>query len=75
MSYALADPTPMARPPSAAAHFNAYLLHVEFAAAGGEDWSAIGVGDSIPDAIAAARDALPAGMDWKLSRWNHLYGD
>jgi hypothetical protein len=28
-----------------------------------------------PEAIAAARDALPAGLDWELVRWNHLYGD
>jgi hypothetical protein len=32
-------------------------------------------GDSLPDAIAAARDALPAGLDWELVGWNHVYSD
>ena len=56
-----------------APRFNAFLLNVDFASAAGDEWSAIGGGDSIPEAIA--RDALPAGLDWELVRWNHLYGD
>jgi hypothetical protein len=35
----------------------------------------VGGGDSLAGAIAAARDPLPAGLDWELVRWNHLYGD
>ena len=35
----------------------------------------MGGGDSLLDAIAAAREALPTGLDWELVRWNHLYVD
>jgi hypothetical protein len=56
-------------------HFNAFLLNVDFASATGDEWSAIGGGDSLPDAIGAAREALPAGLHWELVGWNHLYGD
>jgi hypothetical protein len=45
-----------------APRFNAFLLNVDFASAAGDEWSAIGGGDSIPEAIAAARDALRAGL-------------
>jgi hypothetical protein len=55
--------------------FNAYLLNVDFEAPGGERWSAVGGGESVTEAIAAARDALPAEPAWSLSAWNHLYGD
>jgi hypothetical protein len=54
--------------------FNAYLLKVTFEAADGERRSAIGGGESIPNAIAAARDELPGG-DWTLVRWGPLFGD
>jgi hypothetical protein len=56
-------------------HFNSFLLNVDFRSAGGEEASAVGGGDSIPGAIAAASDALPVGLEWELVRWNHLYGD
>jgi hypothetical protein len=75
MNLALAYEAPVALRHDLAPHFNAYLLNVDFATAAGDDWSAIGGGDSIPEAIAAARDALPTGLDWELVRWNHLYGD
>ena len=54
--------------------FNAHLLNVTFEAPGGERRSAVGGGESIPDAIAAARAELPAGS-WTLTRWNPLYGE
>ena len=54
--------------------FNAHLLNVTFEALDGERRSAIGGGESIPDAIAAARDELPAGT-WTLVRWNPLFGE
>ena len=53
--------------------FNAHLLNVTFEASGGELRSAIGGGESVPEAIAAARDELPRGT-WTLVRWNPLYG-
>ena len=57
-----------------AARFNAHLLNVTFEAPGGERRSALGGGESIPEAIAAARAELPAGT-WTLTRWNPLYGE
>jgi hypothetical protein len=75
MTLALAYEAPLAVRQDPAPHFNAFLLNVEFASAAGDEWSAIGGGDSLLEAIAAARDALPAGLDWELARWNHLYGD
>jgi hypothetical protein len=75
MSVALAYQAPAALRNDPASHFNPYLLNVDFATAGGDEWSAIGGGDSIPEAIAAARDALPGGLEWELVRWNHLYGE
>ena len=61
-------------PDAAAGHFNAHLLNVTFEAPGSERRSAIGGGESIPDAIAAARAELPAGT-WTLARWSPLYGE
>jgi hypothetical protein len=55
--------------------FNRYLLSVHFEAPDDEEWSAIGGGESVAEAIAAAREALPDGPDWDVARWNHLYGD
>jgi hypothetical protein len=75
MNLALAYEAPVALRHDPAAHFNAFLLNVDFASAAGDEWSAIGCGDSLLEAIAAACDALPAGLDWELVRWNHLYGD
>ena len=75
MNVALASEAPVALRHEPALHFNAFLLNVDFASAAGDEWSAIGGGDSLPEAIVAARDALPAGLDWELVRWNHLYGD
>jgi hypothetical protein len=69
---ALALKLPLSRDP--VERFNAYLLKVTFEAADGERRSAIGGGESIPDAIAAARDELPDGV-WTLVRWSPLFGD
>jgi hypothetical protein len=75
MNLALGYQAPVSLRHDPAPRFNAFLLNVDFASAAGDEWSAIGGGDSIPEAIAAARDALPARLDWELVRWNHLYGD
>ena len=75
MNLALAYDAPVAPRHDASPRLNAFLLNVDFGSATGDEWSAIGGGDSLPEAIAAAREALPAGLDWELVRWNHLYGD
>ncbi|HXV34146.1 MAG TPA: hypothetical protein VD695_01885 [Gaiellaceae bacterium] len=54
--------------------FNAHLLNVTFEAPQGVRRSAIGGGESVPEAIATAREELPAGT-WTLVRWNPLYGE
>ena len=59
---------------SPAGRFNAHLLNVTFEAPHGERRSALGGGESIPEAIAAARSELPIG-GWTLVRWNPLYGE
>jgi hypothetical protein len=61
MNLALAYEAPVALRHDPAPHFNTFLLNVDFASAAGDEWSAIGGGASIPEAITAARDALPAG--------------
>ena len=63
-----------ARTETASDRFNAHLLNVTFEGPEGERRSGIGGGESIPDAIAAARAELPAGT-WTLTRWNPLYGE
>ena len=54
--------------------FNRYLLSVDFASLDGQEWSSVGGGESVAEAIASARDALPLGTDWDVARWNELYG-
>jgi hypothetical protein len=63
-----------AGPATAEERFNAHLLNVTFEAPGGVRLSAIGGGESVPEAIATAREELPAGT-WTLVRWNPLYGE
>ncbi|HYY33111.1 MAG TPA: hypothetical protein VE693_05935 [Gaiellaceae bacterium] len=75
MNLALAYEPPSPEPPSASPRFNAYLLNVEFAASTGEEWSAVGGGESLAGAIVAARETLPAGPAWGVAGWNDLYGD
>jgi hypothetical protein len=60
---------------STADGFSRYLLSVDFEAAGGEQWSSVGGGESVADAIASAREALPLGVEWDVVRWNDLYGE
>jgi hypothetical protein len=55
--------------------FNAYLLNVTFESAAGEYRSALGGGESIAEAIAAARGELPLDADWTLARWSHVFGE
>ena len=79
MNVAISTVLPLRRPsrPGAAARpaFNAHLLSVDFEASDGRQWSAVGGGESVAEAIAAARESLPPGADWDVTRWNALYGD
>ena len=62
------DPSP--RDPSPA-----YVLEVTFSGPGGERYSTIGVGCSVEDALAWARESAPAGTPWLATSWSDLYGD
>jgi hypothetical protein len=62
-------------PEPAAERFNAYYLGVTFEGADGERRSAVGGGESVVEAIAAARGELPAGGTWTLVRWTTIYGE
>jgi hypothetical protein len=55
--------------------FNAYLLNATFESATGEHRSALGGGESVAEAIAAARGELPPEIEWTLVRWSHVFGD
>jgi hypothetical protein len=62
------------RAETGADRFNAHLLNVTFESPDAERRSAVGGGESIPEAIAAARDELPKGT-WTLVRWSPLFGE
>ena len=71
-AFALELPT---RPDTADGRYNAHLLNVTFEASDGDRRSALGGGESIPEAIAAAREELPAKVVWTLVRWSPLFGE
>ena len=66
--------TSRALPEPASERFDAHYLGVTFEDADGERRSAVGGGESVAEAIAAARDELPSG-DWTLVRWTTIYGE
>jgi hypothetical protein len=48
---------------------------VDFDSPEGRTWWAVGLGDSLAEAIAFARDSCPTETTWQPVRWNDLYGD
>jgi hypothetical protein len=61
-------------PRTQAGPFNQHLLNVTFESAGGDRHSAFGGGESVVEAVAAAREELPAG-EWTVARWAPVYGE
>ena len=51
------------------------VLMVDLVSSDGRSWWAVGVGDSLAEALAFARESCPTGATWRASRWNDLYGD
>ena len=51
------------------------VLMVDLVSFDGRSWWAVGVGDSLSEALAFARDSCPTGTTWEPTRWNDLYGD
>jgi hypothetical protein len=64
-----------ALPEPASERFDSHYLSVTFEGADGRRRSAVGGGESVAEAIAAARDELPAGATWTLVRWTTVYGE
>jgi hypothetical protein len=48
---------------------------VTFESADGERRTAFGGGESVAEAVAAARAELPAGGEWTVARWAPVYGE
>jgi hypothetical protein len=51
------------------------VLVVGFVSADGREWSAIGGGATVREAIAFARESCPAGTTWRPAGWEHVYAD
>jgi hypothetical protein len=51
------------------------VLMVDFTSPEGRTWWAVGVGDTLVDALAFARDSCPTDTTWNPLGWNDLYGD
>ena len=62
----------VATPPTAPSQV---VLMVDFSSPEGRAWRAVGVGDTLVDALALARDSCPTNTAWQPTRWNDLYGD
>jgi hypothetical protein len=52
--------------------FNRFLVSADFEREDGRQWSNVGGGETISEALASARADL--GADWEVVRWNHAYG-
>ena len=62
-------------PDYANGRFNAHLLSVTFAGPEGESRTAVGGGESVEEAVEAARHELPPGGGWTVARWSPLFGE
>jgi hypothetical protein len=51
------------------------VLYVEFTSPSGEEWWAIGGGDTLGQALEFARQSCPDGPEWEPVRWNSVWGD
>jgi hypothetical protein len=60
--------------PTRPSRFNQHLLNVTFESANGGRRSAFGGGETVAEAVAAARAELPSG-DWTVARWAPVYGE
>jgi hypothetical protein len=52
-----------------------FVLMVDLNSPDGRSWWAVGVGGSLAEALAFARDSCPTDTTWHPTRWNDLYGD
>jgi hypothetical protein len=68
-------PRPLCEERVGAAGGRQLVLSVQFEAADGRRWHAIGGGDTLEEALAFAAESCPGGTDWRAVRWNDLYGE
>lgn len=61
--------------PSAPAATEQVVLMVDLISPEGRTWWAVGLGDTLAEALAFARDSCPTDTVWQPVRWNDLYGD
>ena len=52
-----------------------YVLDVTLVSADGDRWHAVGLGETIGDALTWARKSAPADTWWLVGDWSHLFGD
>ena len=71
----LSAPTEVIPSPSTQAVSAQSVLMVDLASPDGRTWWAVGVGDTVADALAFARDSCPTDTTWQPIDWNDLYGD
>jgi hypothetical protein len=74
MSTATILELPSRRPAPTRPGFNQYLLNVTFESPDGGRGSAFSGGETVAEAIAAARAELPRG-EWTVARWAPVYGE
>jgi hypothetical protein len=67
--------TPTRALPSAAAATRQVVLMIDLISPEGRTWWAVGLGDTLAEALAFARDSCPTDTTWQPVRWNDLYGD
>jgi hypothetical protein len=51
------------------------VLDVSLVGANGERWRAVGLGETVTDALTWARESAPEGTWWLVSGWADLFGD
>ena len=62
-------------PATAAERFNQHILHVTFESRDGAHRSAFGGGETVAEAVAAARGELPDDAEWYVNGWSPVYGE
>lgn len=71
------EPARPARPQEGlrqAAHAQSVLM-VDLASSDGRSWWAVGVGDTLAEALAFAQDSCPTDATWQPISWKDLYGN
>lgn len=52
-----------------------FVLDVSLVGGNGERWRAVGLGETVGDALTWAREGAPTGTWWLVSDWSDLFGD